>query len=97
MGDGGVTQIPTQSISPTIGNLMTYYKRTSGSTGGFAVSKPLTPSLSPKAAPAPAWPAYVALGFIARTSDGQLLRLNAISGQTTSITYRRRRQVPAHA
>ena len=77
---------------------MIQYKRTSGSTGGFALSKPHTPSRAFSAAPAPAWPAYAALGFVARTSDGQLLRPNAVAVRTTTITYKHpRRLVPATA
>lgn len=66
-------------------------------TSGFSTLKPRTPYPVPESVQKGAGVPYVALGFVARTGCGQLLRLNAISGRTTPITYKRRRQVPAHA
>lgn len=63
-------------------------KRSGGSTTGFRSSQPHTPSHAAQSAPQPI--PYASLGFVARTSDGQLLRPNAVYGKPTRITYKRR-------
>ncbi len=68
------------------------FKRSSG----FHLPTPPTPHPAPQTPPAACVP-YAAMGFIARASCGTLLRLNATSGRTTPITYKRRRTVQARA
>lgn len=72
---------------------MIHLKRTSGSTGGFALSKQRTPYPAPNTAPAASGTPYAAMGFIAQSSDGQLTMRYAPSIRTRHP----RRQVPATA